>query len=650
MTNDINTEAQFLGELPPLLIRKHSKRPEKRQISKRWLFSSVLVGTTSLILMGGALFAALEGREQLTLPAQAYERTNDTEGLGISQALKGHHPGFFAKLQQETPSNVMMVSTMSTEGGRNIVKEKPFMSIKSPMALAGRRNFKYTAFNPLNVFSQSKDDTIVSETSESIYGADVEGELELSVIPFPFEEVSTKLKPRQTSVQIRQQIQAIASNLYDQATITSALAFFDADRFSAESKTFITTEDVTITAENVSVIGRTNNSGEFEVYYEERTIEVRADTTISEVFLSEGLGATEVSELEAAISSDLGTTKLRKGDTLDTWFKHQRQLGGDAIKELARVSVFRGPAHLVSIARTDQDQLVYAIQPESPEEIFQQQENEPLLSGNNLPSVYDGIYRTAMAEGLSENLTQQLVKIFAFDVDFKSRITPQDRLEVFLSLEDGQDKPTDESKILYAGITLGNLKRSYYRFRDEETGIVDYYDEAGKSAKKFLLRKPVPNGRFRSGYGMRKHPISRRLKLHAGVDWSAPRGTPILSAGNGVVQKVGWSGGYGKQTIIRHANGYRTSYSHQTAYARGIRPGARVRQGQVIGYIGSTGYSTGPHLHYEVIVNGNRVDPMRIRLPKGKVLKGEELQLFEAERDRINALVNEGEETLVAVN
>ena len=145
---------------------------------------------------------------------------------------------------------------------------------------------------------------------------------------------------------------------------------------------------------------------------------------------------------------------------------------------------------------------------------------------------------------------------------------------------------------------------------------------------------------------MRRHPISRRLKLHGGVDWSAPRGTPIISAGNGVVQKAGWSGGYGKQTIIRHANGYETSYSHQTAYAKGVRPGARVRQGQVIGFVGSTGYSTGPHLHYEVKVNGNRVDPMRIRLPKGKVLKDAELERFLAEKARIDQLVNPSSQEL----
>ena len=185
------------------------------------------------------------------------------------------------------------------------------------------------------------------------------------------------------------------------------------------------------------------------------------------------------------------------------------------------------------------------------------------------------------------------------------------------------------------------MERRYYRFQDPETGYVDYYDETGKSAKQFLLRQPVPNGKFRSPFGMRRHPVTRVRKMHTGVDWSAPRGTPILAAGNGVVEKAGWAGGYGRQTILRHANGYKTSYSHQTGFAKRAQTGARVRQGQVIGNVGSTGLSTGPHLHYEVIVNGNKVNPMKIKLPSGKVFRGDELVAFEAERDRIDALLEQ---------
>ena len=181
---------------------------------------------------------------------------------------------------------------------------------------------------------------------------------------------------------------------------------------------------------------------------------------------------------------------------------------------------------------------------------------------------------------------------------------------------------------------------TFYRFQ-MEGGAVDYFDQDGRSAKQFLLRNPVPNGQFRSGFGGRRHPILGYTRLHTGVDWSAPRGTPIIASGNGIVEKAGWAGGYGRQTIIRHSNGYETSYNHQSAIARGVVPGARVRQGQVIGYVGSTGLATGDHLHYELMVNGRKVDPMRVRLPVGRVLKGGDLEAFKRERKRIDDLLRQ---------
>lgn len=188
-----------------------------------------------------------------------------------------------------------------------------------------------------------------------------------------------------------------------------------------------------------------------------------------------------------------------------------------------------------------------------------------------------------------------------------------------------------------------------YRFQDPDDNTVDYYDPDGKSLKQFLIRNPLPNGIFRSGFGMRRHPILGYMRMHTGVDWAAPRGTPIIAAGNGTVLKAGWDkGGYGNQTLIQHPNGYVTSYNHQSAIAKGIKEGTKVRQGQVIGWVGTTGQSTGPHLHYEVIVNGNRVDPQRIRLPGGKSLKDDELAKFEDERKRIDTLLGTAEATKVA--
>jgi murein DD-endopeptidase MepM/ murein hydrolase activator NlpD len=192
---------------------------------------------------------------------------------------------------------------------------------------------------------------------------------------------------------------------------------------------------------------------------------------------------------------------------------------------------------------------------------------------------------------------------------------------------------------MFTSLTIGGETKKFYRFVSPDDGLVDYYDEAGKSAKKFLLRKPVAEAVMRSGFGLRRHPILGYTKMHTGVDWATATGTPIFAAGNGVVEKAQWESGYGKFVMIRHNNGYETAYGHMTAFARGIEEGTKVRQGQVIGFVGSTGLSTGAHVHFEIRINGRFVDPMRVKLPRGRELNGQMLATFERERTRIDGIM-----------
>jgi len=598
--------------------------------------------------MGGALYAALDGRQKLTVAATSLNPGTQT-GSAIEQALRGNHPSVLLNAKAEK-SNVMMVSTISGSGDTRVVKQRPFMIIQAPLALASSAVEKYPAFNPLRIFSESSDDKTIAKVADFMYGANVDGELKLSVTEFPYGAVKGQIKQNQRDIEIQTQIAQLYAELGPISNIFyENLSAFDGDRYTnINQESGI--DGVVITPENVTVLNRTLPEEYPGVRYEERNIEIRAEATVAQIMELEGLTPKEALEVETVLQSDLGSNKLLAGDTVETYFRNQTDSFGNIVKALAKLSLYRGNSHLISVGRNDADRLIYALKPEKQEETEDEADKMSLVSAKSLPSTYDGIYRSALYEGLTKELAGSLVKIFAFDVDFKSQVNFADELEVFLSLEEGQKIATEESEILYTSIKLGDVTRKYYRFLDEENGLVDYYDETGKSAKKFLLRKPVPNGKFRSPFGMRRHPISRRLKLHGGVDWSAPRGTPIIASGNGVITKIGWRGGNGRFTAIKHANGYETSYSHQTAYAKGMKVGARVRQGQVIGYVGSTGYSTGPHLHYEVKVNNKRVDPMRIKLPKGKILKNDELTAFEAERDRIDALIAESKETRVASN
>jgi murein DD-endopeptidase MepM/ murein hydrolase activator NlpD len=306
---------------------------------------------------------------------------------------------------------------------------------------------------------------------------------------------------------------------------------------------------------------------------------------------------------------------------------------------MVRLSVYDRVRHLLSVAVNDQNLVVSAPEPDPNPGLASAFDDTPIIATRGaLPAIYDGIYQAAYSYGMSRGMTRQLIKLLASEVDFQSRLSPTDQIEVFFSQPDESDRVSEDSELLFVSASFGGATRKYYRFAFED-GSVEYFDEEGKSSKQFLLRKPLPNGVFRSGFGSRRHPMLGYTRLHTGVDWAAPRGTPIIASGNGVVEKSGWSGGYGRQTIIRHANGYETSYNHQSAIARGIKEGARVRQGQVIGFVGNTGLSTGPHLHYELIVNGRKVDPMRVRLPSGRVLKGGDLERFNAERQRIDNLL-----------
>jgi murein DD-endopeptidase MepM/ murein hydrolase activator NlpD len=256
--------------------------------------------------------------------------------------------------------------------------------------------------------------------------------------------------------------------------------------------------------------------------------------------------------------------------------------------------------------------------------------------------LYDSLYETALRYEMPRPLIDEMVRIFAHDMDFQRRVSGGDSLEViFTDEEDGEGSRTE---LLFASLSVGGETRRVYRFHAPDDGIIDFFDEEGRSLKKFLLRKPVAGDvEMRSGFGMRSHPILRYSKMHTGVDWANGRvGTPIISAGHGTVIKAGWDTGYGRRVEIQHANGYVTTYSHMASFARGIEEGARVRQGQVIGTIGNTGLSTGPHLHYEVIVNGSFVNPMKIRLPRGRELEGRILAEFRRQREAIDELIVRG--------
>lgn len=250
------------------------------------------------------------------------------------------------------------------------------------------------------------------------------------------------------------------------------------------------------------------------------------------------------------------------------------------------------------------------------------------------------LFMSAAAAGVPDRVTSQLMYLFSYDVDFQRDIHSGDSFEVFFTRYfDEFGNPVKSGDILFAALTLGGERMPLYRYQREPGRDPEYFTADGKSIKKSLLRTPIESARISSGFGMRKHPILGYSKMHKGIDFAAPEGTPILASGDGVIEIAGRTGGYGNYVKIRHTDNYETAYGHMSAYGRGIKAGIHVTQGQVIGYVGSTGQSTGPHLHYEIVIDGEQVNPKGVKLDTNMPLTGKLLASFERARNETDQLM-----------
>ena len=254
--------------------------------------------------------------------------------------------------------------------------------------------------------------------------------------------------------------------------------------------------------------------------------------------------------------------------------------------------------------------------------------------------ILQSLYKSATDQNIPPNIIIEFARIYGFQVDFQRDIRKEDKFQIMYEVFIDENKKIIETgEILFANLKLSGQDNSLYYFDKEN--LEGHYDKNGKSVQKALMKSPINGARLSSSFGMRKHPIDGYNKMHRGTDFAAPKGTPIMASGNGIVKKAGWCGGGGNCVKIRHNSTYETVYAHMSKFARGIKNGVRVKQGQTIGYVGSTGKSTGPHLHYEVIVNGKKVNSQKLKLPSGKVLKGKDREYFETAKIKLDVLKSE---------
>ena len=272
------------------------------------------------------------------------------------------------------------------------------------------------------------------------------------------------------------------------------------------------------------------------------------------------------------------------------------------------------------------------------EEIISIKLSKSVVYNENI--IMNSLYKSATEQNIPANIIIDFAGIYGFQVDFQRDVRKKDKFQIMYELFlNEKNEIVETGEILYANLKLSGQDNSLYFFDNE--GSEGHYDKNGKSVKKALMKTPINGARLSSPFGMRKHPIDGYNKMHKGTDFAAPTGTPIMASGDGIVKKAGWCGGGGNCVKIKHNSTYQTVYAHMSKFARGIKAGVRVKQGQTIGYVGSTGKSTGPHLHYEVIVNGKKVNSQKLKLPSGKILKGKERKLFETKKIKLDVLKSE---------
>ena len=346
---------------------------------------------------------------------------------------------------------------------------------------------------------------------------------------------------------------------------------------------------------------------------------------------------------------------IKNNDTIEKILKNYKIKNRDIkdistkLKEKKLSNIYSGRNLLLIYKKLEDNSntvvnLIYPVSNTSSIEIRKSQEN--FIVKENILQLYkkevvvkniikNNLYSSAVEVGVEPNIIVEFARIYGFEVDFQRDIRKGDWFEIFYEkFEDDNNKVRDTGKIIYASMYVNGEEINLYNFKDKNNE--EYYDIKGKSITKSLMKTPINGARLSSSYGMRKHPILGYNKMHKGTDFAAPSGTPIMASGSGTITRARWCGGGGNCVKIKHNSTYETIYAHMKAFAKGIKEGRKIKQGQIIGYVGSTGMSTGPHLHYEVVVNGKKVNSQRLKLPSGKILKGEVREKFELKRIKID--------------
>ena len=612
---------------------------DRRRVSVQWFAGTILTALCGAALMGGAVFTSLDGETNFAALPERVE----TALRGALNAA-GDKLGVARKSDRlptaEEPSyarQVIRVSTIARVGNHEVVRVRPFVRVAGNLSLTiSDLSANIPPFNPQRLLAESAPGG--SPAPDDAPGAQPDAEVAFVMrdldAMLPTLKIAQLTPKDEVIARVREAAEWTEKSGSQLTTASSITGIKLAYAGTANPDPYAGFE-ARIVPENITLLPKTTGQATGGNGFNEKTIGAKKGDSIASILRDLGATPEEIGAIAGALGPRGRDGGVKEGQKLRVLLSPVP--GGQRLQPIRVIIVNETGVDAVA-ALSDTGKYVSVDVKNIDTEVAENTEDNNDTDTGGV-SLYQSVYETAMRDQLPRPIIDDMIRIYSFDVDFQRKVQPGDSFEVLYAGEDEQPAADSRNEVLFAALTVGGETKRLYRFQSTDDGIVDYYDESGRSAKKFLVRKPVMAGIMRSGFGLRRHPILGYTKMHTGVDWAGPSGTPIYASGNGVIEKAGWESGYGKYIRIRHNNGYETAYGHMSAFARGAEEGSRVRQGQVIGFVGSTGLSTGAHLHYEILVNGRFVDPMRIKLPRGRVLEGKVLAEFDKERERLDGIM-----------
>jgi murein DD-endopeptidase MepM/ murein hydrolase activator NlpD len=643
-----------LGHEPPLSVDgSEAAVIDRRRVSVQWFSGTILTGLCGAALIGGAVFASLDGEMTFAkVPERVEGALRGAFGANDRNASLHKSDRLPPPGESTAARNVMRVSTVTRVGNRDVMRVRPFIRISGNLSMTtSDLSAKIPPFNAQRMLTDVGAAAPAASDDPNNPDA-VEPDAEVSFVTKDLAPILPKAKLAAV-VALDEVLMRVrdASNWRGNSGVRYTLANATADASGAQPdmKLAYATEgnvpdpyagfETRVVPENVTLLPKTKDQATGGNPSNERVHMVRKGDTVTSILRDQGATPEEAKAIATTLGARGRDGGLREGQKLRILMAPAGPGPGQRLQPYRVIVANESTVEAVA-ALSDLGKYV-AVDVASMNTVTETADNsdDDDDDGSGV-RLYQSIYETAMRNKVPASVIEDMVRIYSYDVDFQRKVQPGDSFDVFFAGEDEGATITEKTEVLFASLTVGGETKKYYRFQTPDDSVVDFYDETGKSAKKFLVRKPVNNAIMRSGFGGRRHPILGYVKMHTGVDWATPYGTPIFASGNGVVEKAGWEGGYGKYVRLKHNNGYETAYGHMSAFAKGMEPGKRVRQGQVIGFVGSTGMSTGAHVHYEILVNGRFVDPMRIKLPRGRSLEGPMMANFEKERDRLDGMMN----------